>query len=146
MRACGVALEKLFDSLDLQSLVKVSGSKGLHLAVPLNSEVNYEMTQPFAKALAELVARQLPERVVSEMSKTLRRGKVLIDWSQNSDFKTTVSVYAMRARPEGPFIPCRLHGRNWPRQSNAVIRKVSSSRRMLRSRESTGSATFSNRC
>ena len=112
-------LKKLFDSLDLQSLVKVSGSKGLHLAVPLNSEVNYEMTQPFAKALAELVARQLPERVVSEMSKTLRRGKVLIDWSQNSDFKTTVSVYAMRARPEGPFISMPI---TWEELAKAIKR------------------------
>ncbi len=117
-------LKKLFDSLDLQSLVKVSGSKGLHLAVPLNSEVNYEMTQPFAKALAELVARQLPERVVSEMSKTLRRGKVLIDWSQNSDFKTTVSVYAMRARPEGPFISMPI---TWEELAKAIKRGDSKS-------------------
>ena len=84
--------------------MKVSGSKGLHLSVPLNSEVTYEMTQPFAKAIAELVERQLPKRVVSAMAKTLRRGKVLIDWSQNSDFKTTVCVYAMRAKTGGPFI------------------------------------------
>ena len=94
-------LKKVFDALKLESFVKVSGSKGLHLAVPLNTEVTYEATQPFAKAIAELVMQQLPDRVVSEMAKTLRRGKVLIDWSQNSDFKTTVCVYAMRAKDGG---------------------------------------------
>jgi bifunctional non-homologous end joining protein LigD len=66
--------------------------------------VTYEMSQPFAKAIAELVEQQLPDQVVSAMAKTLRRGKVLIDWSQNSDFKTTVCVYAMRAKEGGPFI------------------------------------------
>ncbi|MDB6150352.1 MAG: putative ATP-dependent ligase [Chthoniobacter sp.] len=97
-------LKGLLASLNLESFVKVSGSKGLHLSVPLNSGVAYEVTQPFAKAIAELAAQQLPAMVVSEMAKTLRRGKVLIDWSQNSDFKTTVCVYAMRAKQGEPFI------------------------------------------
>lgn len=97
-------LRKLLEAFKLESFVKVSGSKGLHLAVPLNTDVTYEMTQPFAKAVAELVVQRMPDRVVSEMAKTLRRGKVLIDWSQNSDFKTTVCVYAMRAKRGEPFI------------------------------------------
>ena len=92
-------LKSVFDALKLESFVKVSGSKGLHLSVPLNSGATYEMTQPFAKTVAEMAERQLPDQVVSAMSKSARRGKVLIDWSQNSDFKTTVSVYAMRAKP-----------------------------------------------
>ena len=103
---CHVALslKALFDAWDLQCFVKVSGSKGLHLTVPLNRPVTYEITQPFAKALAQLAAAQAPDRVVFEMPKALRKGKVLIDWSQNSDFKTTVGVYAMRAKEGGPFI------------------------------------------
>jgi bifunctional non-homologous end joining protein LigD len=104
---CGgiaIHLKDLLESLGLQSFVKVSGSKGLHLVVPLNSDVTYQVTQPFAKTLAELVSQQMPDRVVSEMAKAGRRGKVFIDWSQNSDFKTTICVYAMRARPDEPFI------------------------------------------
>jgi bifunctional non-homologous end joining protein LigD len=97
-------LRDVFNALKLDSFVKVSGSKGLHLSVPLNTEVTYEMSQPFAKTIAELAEQQLPKQVVSAMAKTLRRGKVLIDWSQNSDFKTTVCVYAMRAKEGGPFI------------------------------------------
>ena len=97
-------LRDVFNALKLDSFVKVSGSKGLHLSVPLNTEVTYEISQPFAKTIAELAEQQLPKQVVSAMAKTLRRGKVLIDWSQNSDFKTTVCVYAMRAKEGGPFI------------------------------------------
>jgi bifunctional non-homologous end joining protein LigD len=113
-------LRKVFEGLGLKTFVKVSGSKGLHLAVPLNTPVTYEATQPFAKAIAELVAQQLPDRVVSEMAKTLRRGKVLIDWSQNSDFKTTVCVYAMRAKDGGPFISMPV---TWEELAKAVKNK-----------------------
>ena len=97
-------LKKLFERWGLESFVKVSGSKGLHLSVPLNSDCPYEVTQPFAKTVAELVAHEMPKRVVSEMAKSIRRGKVFIDWSQNSDFKTTVCVYSMRAKSGQPFI------------------------------------------
>lgn len=110
-------LKKVMAGLKLESFVKVSGSKGLHLTVPLNSDVTYEMTQPFAKAIAELVARQFPDEVVSEMARTLRRNKVFIDWSQNSDFKTTVSVYAMRAKRGEPFISMPV---TWQELTKAV--------------------------
>ena len=112
-------LRELFRAWGLESFVKVSGSKGLHLNVPLNSDVTYEITQPFAKAVAELATQQLPDRVVSEMAKSLRRGKVLIDWSQNSDFKTTVCVYAMRAKRAEPFISMPV---TWEELARAVKR------------------------
>jgi bifunctional non-homologous end joining protein LigD len=111
-------MKEVFDALKLECFVKVSGSKGLHLTVPLNTKVSYEMTQPFARAIAELAVQQMPDRVVSEMAKTIRRGKVLIDWSQNSDFKTTVCVYAMRAKRE-PFISMPV---TWEELRKAVKR------------------------
>ncbi|MES2466444.1 MAG: non-homologous end-joining DNA ligase [Verrucomicrobiota bacterium] len=103
---CRVALslKGFFDGWGLRSFVKVSGSKGLHLSVPLNTPATYELTQPFAKAVAQLAVQQAPQEVVFDMTKALRRGKVLIDWSQNSDFKTTVCVYSMRAKEGGPFV------------------------------------------
>ena len=115
-------LRAVLEALNLESFVKVSGSKGLHLSVPLNSEVTYGMTQPFAKTIAELATHRMPDRVVSEMTKTLRRGKVLIDWSQNSDFKTTVGVYAMRAKEGGPFISVPI---TWEELAKAVKRRKS---------------------
>lgn len=93
-------LREVLDGLGLESLVKTSGSKGLQLYVPLNSEVGYkEGTQPFSLALAQLLERRHPEAVVSLQRKDLRFGKVLIDWSQNTRSKTTVGVYSLRARP-----------------------------------------------
>ncbi len=88
----------------LESFVKVSGSRGLQLYVPLNTRVTYEITQPFAKGIAEYMARKHPDVAIAKMAKAARSKKVFIDWSQNSDFKTTVSVYSMRAKQKEPFI------------------------------------------
>jgi bifunctional non-homologous end joining protein LigD len=97
-------LEEFFAAAGLQSFAKVSGSKGLQVYVPLNTAVSYETTQLFAKSLAERLQREHPEAVVSDMAKVKRAGKVLIDWSQNSDFKTTVSVYSLRAKRAEPYV------------------------------------------
>jgi bifunctional non-homologous end joining protein LigD len=94
----GLKLKALFDALGLESFPKTSGSKGLQVYVPLNTPVTYEKTKAFAHAVAELLARELPDLVVSDMKKSLRKGRVLVDWSQNDDHKTTVNVYSLRAK------------------------------------------------
>jgi bifunctional non-homologous end joining protein LigD len=93
-----LVLRGLFAALGLESVVKTSGSKGMQLYVPLNSGVTYAQTKPFARRIAELLEQRLPELVVSRMTKRLRAGKVLVDWSQNDEHKTTVTVYSVRAR------------------------------------------------
>lgn len=93
----GLLLKTLFDHLDLKCFVKTSGSKGLQIYVPLNTPTTYEKTKSFAHAVAEIIEQAVPGLVVSKMQKNLRRGKVLIDWSQNDNHKTTVSVYSLRA-------------------------------------------------
>jgi bifunctional non-homologous end joining protein LigD len=94
-----VWLREVFEPLGLETFPKTSGSKGLQVYVPLNvPDVTYDDTKPFAKAVAELLEKQHPELVVSRMSKELRPGKVLVDWSQNDEHKTTVNVYSLRAR------------------------------------------------
>lgn len=97
-------IKNLMSSLKLEVFPKVSGSKGLQLHVPLNTPVTYEATSAFAKAVAELLSQEQPQLVVSSMTKTLRRGRVLIDWSQNSASKTTVSVYSVRGKSETPLV------------------------------------------
>lgn len=94
-----VALEirDLLARLDLDCYAKTSGSKGIQVYLPLNSPVTYEQTKGFAKALARAFEASAPERVVSRMRRDLRAGKVLIDWSQNDEHKTTVCVYSIRA-------------------------------------------------
>jgi bifunctional non-homologous end joining protein LigD len=92
-----LAIKEIFDAFGLRSAVKTSGLKGLQVYVPLNTPVTYEQTKPFTRAVAELLEKQHPKLVVSRMTKSLRPGRVLIDWSQNDPHKTTVSVYSLRA-------------------------------------------------
>jgi bifunctional non-homologous end joining protein LigD len=99
---CHVALwlRAVFDELGVQSFAKTSGSKGLQIYVPLNTVTTYEQTKAFAHSLAEKMEQEHPEHIVSRMQKGLRKGKVLIDWSQNDEHKTTVNVYSLRAKPQ----------------------------------------------
>ncbi|MGN6872877.1 MAG: DNA ligase D [Solirubrobacteraceae bacterium] len=94
----GLVLHGLFEQLGLESLAKTSGSKGLQVYVPLNTAVDYGATKPFAKRVAEVLEQRMPDLVVSRMTKRLRPGKVLVDWSQNDEHKTTANVYSLRAR------------------------------------------------
>src|ERR1700726_3055086 len=94
----GLWVREIFDHFGLQSFPKTSGSKGLQIYVPLNATTSYEETKPFAHALARLLEDQHRELVVSDMKKELRKGKVLVDWSQNDQHKTTIAVYSLRAR------------------------------------------------
>jgi bifunctional non-homologous end joining protein LigD len=94
----GLWIREIFAQLGLQSFAKTSGSKGLQIYIPLNTAVTYDQTKPFAKALAQLLQDRHPDKVVSDMKKSLRSNKVLVDWSQNDVHKTTVNVYSLRAR------------------------------------------------
>jgi bifunctional non-homologous end joining protein LigD len=94
----GIALRDLFGKIGLDCYPKTSGSKGLQVYAPLNTPVTYEDTKPFAHAIAMLLEKQLPELVVSSMKKSIRGGKVFVDWSQNDEHKTTICVYSLRAR------------------------------------------------
>src|SRR5919202_3123738 len=98
---CGevaLRLRDLLGGVGLRCLVKTSGSKGLQVYVPLNAAVTYAEAKPAARAVAELLERERPDRVVSRMAKRLRAGKVLVDWSQNTQHKSMVCVYSVRAK------------------------------------------------
>jgi bifunctional non-homologous end joining protein LigD len=98
---CQVALRlrDMFGHFGVESFPKTSGSKGMQVYIPLNSKkVSYDTTKPFAKAIAQLLEKQTPDRVVSKMKKVERGGKVFVDWSQNHRSKTTIAVYSLRAR------------------------------------------------
>jgi bifunctional non-homologous end joining protein LigD len=100
VECCQIAvwLRTIFGELGIEGFPKTSGSKGLQVYVPLNSGATYTKTRAFALGLAELLERTHPDLVVSNMKKELRRGKVLVDWSQNNQHKTTVCVYSLRAK------------------------------------------------
>jgi len=106
VQCCEVALDLrgMFTELGMRAFAKTSGLTGMQVYVPLNeSDVTYDQTKPFARAVADLLAHRRPELVVSHMAKAARRGRVLIDWSQNDEHKTTVSVYSPRAN-ESPTV------------------------------------------
>ena len=96
----GLWLREVFDHFGLQSFPKTSGSKGLQIYVPLNTPTKYEATKTFAHALAQLLEHDHREMVVSDMKKSIRTGKVFVDWSQNDEHKTTIAVYSLRAREQ----------------------------------------------
>jgi bifunctional non-homologous end joining protein LigD len=98
---CKVALrlKGVLDHFGVKCFAKTSGSKGMQIYVPLNTPTSYEETRPFAQAIAQLLAKQAPDEVIAKMGrKTMRRGKVFIDWYQNNERKTTIAVYSLRAR------------------------------------------------
>src|SRR5579863_1531908 len=96
---CRVAedLRPLLEADGFAPLAKTSGGKGLQLYAPI-SGVTSDQASDRARAFAERLERDQPRRVVSRMTKVLRTGKVLIDWSQNNGSKTTVAPYSLRAR------------------------------------------------
>jgi bifunctional non-homologous end joining protein LigD len=113
-------LREVLRELGLDSYVKVSGSKGLQVYVPLNSAVTYDETQPLAQGIAQLLAQREPKLIVWQMPKHLRTKKVFIDWSQNAEFKTTVSAYSLRARTHRPYVSLPVH---WDELSEALQNK-----------------------
>ncbi len=100
VECCAVAqlLRPLLEADGLAPLAKTSGSKGLQLYARADRFASSEETSAYAKGLAQRLEKEEPELVVHRMTKALRPGKVLVDWSQNSAAKTTVSVYSLRAR------------------------------------------------
>ncbi len=100
---CDVALRtrEILGAVDLDGWCKTSGSKGLQLYVPVNTDgVTHERAAEFALAVGQVLEKQLPKQVTTVMAKVQRPGKIFIDWSQNAYHKTTIAPYSLRARPE----------------------------------------------
>jgi bifunctional non-homologous end joining protein LigD len=90
-------LRDVLEGMGLRPCVKTSGSKGLQVYVSMDR--TYAETKPLARAVAEGLERTWPERVTSRVQRSLRPGKVLIDWGQNTEHKSMVAVYSARAKP-----------------------------------------------
>src|SRR5438132_10067893 len=102
VRCCqvGLWLRDLLAKMKLKSFAKTSGSKGLQVYVPLNTLVTFDRTKDLSRALAQHLEREHGNLVTSNMSKSVRKGKVFVDWSQNDEHKTTIDVYSLCARQE----------------------------------------------
>jgi bifunctional non-homologous end joining protein LigD len=94
-----VLLREVLESDGLTAFAKTSGSKGMQVSAPVSVD-DPALTSAYAHEVAKRLEREQPELVVSRMTKSLRPGKVLVDWSQNNPAKTTVAAYSLRARDE----------------------------------------------
>jgi len=101
VECCQVALfiEEDLKARGVATRVKTSGAKGLQVYASLEGRPSWEKSRAGAHEMALALEKKHPELVVSNMRKTLRRDKILIDWSQNHPAKTTISAYSVRARP-----------------------------------------------
>jgi bifunctional non-homologous end joining protein LigD len=120
----GLWVREIFDHFGLQSFPKTSGSKGMQIYVPLNGRTSYDETKSFAHAVARVLEQEHPQLVVSDMKKAVRTNKVFVDWSQNDQHKTTISVYSLRAR-EHPTVSTPVSWQEveglWKRKDAAAL-------------------------
>ena len=84
----------------LQSFVKTSGGKGLHVVAPIAPRASWEQARAYARAIAEALAAAAPDRLTAAMAKSERHGRIFIDYLRNARGATAVGAYSPRARPE----------------------------------------------
>ena len=120
LEACevGLLLRTALEAAGLASYPKSSGGKGLHVYVPVEDE-GYEQTKAFARGLARALTSARPDLVVATMTKRLRTGRVLVDWSQNDPGKSTVAAYSPRAG----LVPTVSTPLTWREVEQAVRRR-----------------------
>jgi len=107
LMAAAIALRELLSELGLESWVKTSGSKGFHIAVPLDGSADYGEVGRFANAVGTLLVRRDPKHLTQEFSKADRGGRILVDTGRNAYHATFAAAYAVRARPGAPVsAPC----------------------------------------
>ena len=94
-----LALRELLAADGLTAFPKTSGSKGMQVSAPIEVD-DRDLPSRYAHAVARRLERELPDLVVSRMSKTLRPNRIFVDWSQNNPAKTTVAPYSLRAREQ----------------------------------------------
>jgi bifunctional non-homologous end joining protein LigD len=107
LRAAALALRELLRELGLKSWLKTSGSKGFHIAVPLDGKANYDEVAGFAHRAGRLLVSRDPERLTLEFHKVDRAGRILVDTGRNAYSATFAAAYAVRAKPGAPVsAPC----------------------------------------
>lgn len=114
------AVRNLITDIGLTTFPLTSGSKGLHLYTPLDEPVSSRGATVLAKRVAQQLEKAMPKLVTSTMTKSLRAGKVFLDWSQNNGSKTTIAPYSLRGR-EHPTVAAP---RTWEELEDPAVRQL----------------------
>jgi len=96
-------LRKLLDDLNLTSFVQTTGSRGLHVLVPLNREADFDHVREFSHRVCRVLAEKHPDLMTTEQRKAKRGDRVFLDDLRNAYGQTSVAPYAVRARPGAPI-------------------------------------------
>ena len=102
IRQAAVDVRDCLETLGLQSFLRTSGGKGLHVVAPIDRRSSWDTVKEFARGVAELMVRAAPDRYVANMSKAKRRGKIYVDYLRNQRGATAVASYSTRARNGAP--------------------------------------------
>ncbi|OBG35551.1 ATP-dependent DNA ligase [Mycobacterium sp. E3198] len=114
------AVRELMSDIGLTLYPLTSGSKGLHLYAPLDNPVSSKGATVLAKRVAQQLEQAMPKLVTSTMTKSLRAGKVFLDWSQNNGSKTTIAPYSLRGREQ----PTVAAPRTWEELEDRGLRHL----------------------
>lgn len=107
LRAAAFALRELIEEIGLPSWIKTSGSKGFHIAVPIDGKTDMGRAAEFAHAVGTLLVRRYPKELTQEFHKVDRGRRILVDTGRNGYSATHAAAYAVRARPGAPIsAPC----------------------------------------
>ena len=102
VRFAAGTLAKILDEVELSSFLMTTGSRGLHVVVPLDGSVDFEAARAFARDLASVLAEREPKRLTTEVRKNQRQGRLFLDYLRNAYGQTSVPPYALRALPGAP--------------------------------------------
>jgi bifunctional non-homologous end joining protein LigD len=114
------AVRELITGIGLTTYPLTSGSKGLHLYTPLAEPVSSKGATVLAKRVAQQLEKTMPKLVTSTMTKSLRAGKIFLDWSQNNGSKTTIAPYSLRGREQ----PTVAAPRTWAELDDPSLRQL----------------------
>jgi bifunctional non-homologous end joining protein LigD len=102
VRSVAFSLRELLDDIGLASFVKTTGSKGVHIVVPLDRKLSFDQVRGIALRIAETLVKRRPQETTLEFYKAKRAGKVFIDVNRNASAQTAVPAFAIRARDSAP--------------------------------------------
>ena len=130
VKKAALEVKKRLQKTGLQSLLKCTGGKGLHVVVPLAPTSRWDEVKGWASVLAHTMVEQAPDQYVATITKAKRKGKILIDFFRNDYTATSIASYSLRARPGAP-VAMPLEWRELPRlqsgnqfDMNAVLRRM----------------------